>query len=266
MIGLDDRTPVRAPGARAGKIGGILLITLRADLHTHTVASGHAYGTAREMIDAAAEKELELIALTDHAPNMPGSCGPLHFTNLGALPRRVGGVTVLRGVELNALDLAGSLDLPEGILNRLDWVIASIHTNVLPMREGTDCTGLYLALAENPMIDMIGHPDTPACPFDMERVIPTLARRGKAIELNEQHAFDFGPQGEENARRIVEICARCGAFVAVNSDAHSCWDVGRSARSIAMLEEMAFPEELVLNVSARRVLDFVRARRPNLDV
>lgn len=49
------------------------------DLHTHTYASGHAYNTMNEMAYAAKEKGLQLLGITDHAPAMPYSSGPLHF-------------------------------------------------------------------------------------------------------------------------------------------------------------------------------------------
>ena len=49
------------------------------DLHTHTVASGHAYNSLREMAKAAAEKGLELLGITEHAPKMPGSCQTFIF-------------------------------------------------------------------------------------------------------------------------------------------------------------------------------------------
>ena len=214
------------------------------------------------MIEAAAERGLDLIALTDHAPAMPGSCQILHFSNLRAIPRRIGGVAVLRGVEANVLDRHGTLDLPDRILRRLDWVIASLHDNVLYPEPGTSYTDLYLALAENPQIDMIGHPDSPNFPFDAERVIPALGANGKIVELNSYHALGLGPENEANARRIVELCARHGVSIAVNSDAHSPWQVGATAPAVAMLEAMDFPESLILNASADRVLDYVRSRRP----
>ena len=44
------------------------------DLHTHTIVSGHAYCTLREMAKAASEKGLELLGITEHAPKMPGTC------------------------------------------------------------------------------------------------------------------------------------------------------------------------------------------------
>lgn len=239
----------------------MFLISLRADLHTHTISSGHAYGSVKEMIEGAAEKGLDLIAITDHAPAMPGSCQAIYFSNLGSIPRRVGGVTVLRGVEANVLDRRGALDLPDRLLRRLDWVIASLHDNVLFPEPGASYTDLYLALAENPLIDMIGHPDSPEFPFDAERVIPALGANGKIVELNEHHAFGLRPENRENARRIAALCARWGVSIAVNSDAHSPWNVGRTASAVAMLEEIGFPEELILNASAERVLQHVRSRK-----
>lgn len=236
-------------------------MTLKADLHTHTIASGHAYSTAKEMAEGAAERGMELVALTDHAPDMPGSGHELHFLNLRALPREISGVTILRGAELNVLDMRGSVDLPEGILERLDWRIASLHENILYPKVGVDYTELYLTLAENPWIDMIGHPESPNYPFDMEVAVPVLAERGKVIEFNDHHIFDTSPRNLENARRLARICAECGATVAANSDAHTCWDVGRTSRAAALLEEMGFPEERILNASGERVLAFLERKR-----
>ncbi|MBR1672910.1 MAG: phosphatase [Fretibacterium sp.] len=237
------------------------MITLRADLHTHTITSGHAYSTIREMAETAEERGLELIAMTDHAPAMPGSGHTLHFSNLRALPRKIGEVTVLQGVELNVLDMRGKVDLPKELLTRMEWRIASLHDNVLIPQEGRDYTGLYLALAENPQIDMIGHSDSPDYPFDIEAVVPVWAEQGKVVELNEHHVFDISPRHVENARRLAAACARFRATVAVNSDAHTCWNVGKTQRAVAMLNEMGFPEELVLNTSAQKVLDFIKSKK-----
>ena len=52
------------------------------DLHTHTIASGHAYGTIREMAQAAAERGLQVLGLTEHGPGLPDACHPIYFLNL----------------------------------------------------------------------------------------------------------------------------------------------------------------------------------------
>ena len=57
-------------------------MNIELDTHTHTLASGHAYSTITEMIDAAVDKGLKLLAITEHAPAMPGSCKDFYFYNL----------------------------------------------------------------------------------------------------------------------------------------------------------------------------------------
>ena len=50
------------------------------DVHTHTVASGHAFSTLQEMAVAASEKGLKLLGITEHAPGIPGTCSPAGYT------------------------------------------------------------------------------------------------------------------------------------------------------------------------------------------
>ena len=52
------------------------------DVHTHTIASGHAFSSLQEMVHAAAEKGLQILGITEHAPAIPGTCTPIYFRNL----------------------------------------------------------------------------------------------------------------------------------------------------------------------------------------
>ena len=54
-------------------------MNLIADLHTHTLASGHAYGTIREMAQAAAERKLPILGVSEHGPGIPGTVRDLSF-------------------------------------------------------------------------------------------------------------------------------------------------------------------------------------------
>lgn len=74
------------------------------DVHTHTIASGHAYNTIKEMAQSASEKGLELLGITEHAMKMPGTCHSFYFANLKMLERKMFGVEMLFGVELNILN------------------------------------------------------------------------------------------------------------------------------------------------------------------
>ena len=84
------------------------------DLHTHTIACGHAYNTLYEMAQSASEKGLALFGSSDHAPAMPGSCHEYYFTNFRVIPRVLYRMPILMGAELNILDFDGQVDLPPG--------------------------------------------------------------------------------------------------------------------------------------------------------
>ena len=86
------------------------------DTHTHTVASGHAYGTVTEMAKAASEAGLRLLAVTDHAPKLPGAPHEMYFRNFKVIDREMFGVKLLMGVELNIIDHRGTVDMEEGLL------------------------------------------------------------------------------------------------------------------------------------------------------
>lgn len=72
-------------------------MNIRIDTHSHTLASGHAYNTLREMAAMAAEKGLEGLAVTEHAPEMPGSCQLYYFQNLRVVPRTLYNIHLFAG-------------------------------------------------------------------------------------------------------------------------------------------------------------------------
>ena len=67
------------------------------DVHTHTVASGHAFSTLQEMVRTAADKGLQILGITEHTGGIPGTCSPIYFRNLPVVPRfDVWGGTLIR--------------------------------------------------------------------------------------------------------------------------------------------------------------------------
>ena len=86
------------------------MMTLRMDMHTHTIASGHAYSTLKEMALAAADKGLELLGVTEHGPGIPGTCDEMYFRNIRSIPRTRWGVELMIGAEINITDYDGKLD------------------------------------------------------------------------------------------------------------------------------------------------------------
>ena len=60
---------------------------LQADIHMHTLVSGHAYGTIREMAMEARDQKLQLLGISEHAPGIPGTVDPFYYNNLTVIPR-----------------------------------------------------------------------------------------------------------------------------------------------------------------------------------
>lgn len=80
------------------------------DVHTHTIASGHAFSSLQEMTLTAKEKGLDILGITEHGPNIPGTCDPIYFRNLHCVPRQLYGIKLMLGAELNILNTQGDID------------------------------------------------------------------------------------------------------------------------------------------------------------
>ena len=230
-----------------------------ADLHTHTLVSPHAYSTLTENATAAAAIGLLAIATTDHGPRIGDGNHPWHFGNMRVLPKHIAGVRHLCGIEVNVCDYDGTVDLSADRLALLDLVIASMHDGTMPTGTPEEITAAWLKIAENPYVDMIGHCGTPRYAFDYEKVIPVFAEYGKVVEIN-AGTFLVRKKSLENCAAIARLCAKHGVRVAVNSDAHYLTQVGQLDSAVAMLEEIGFPKELIINSSRERLEAFLETK------
>lgn len=234
---------------------------IEVDTHTHTVGSGHSYSTLKENAQAARDKGLRGLVVTDHGPELPGA-GP-DFAIAGVLahiPKMIEGVRKFTGTEANILDVDGSVDISERQLAATEFAVASLHSLTFePSRDAERNTRAVLAALRNPWIDVIGHPGNPRYPIDYECFVETVGELGKAVEIN-NHSFSARPGSRENCVRILRLCSRLGVPVVVSSDAHSCYSVGVFGDALAVLEQEEFPEELVLNASLERFEAYVAER------
>ncbi|NLJ30766.1 MAG: phosphatase, partial [Clostridiales bacterium] len=224
-----------------------------ADTHLHTLASTHAYSSLQEMIHAAALKKLYVVAVTDHGVSMPGSPRQWYFHNMTVIPRRVEGVVVLRGQETNVVDYDGNIDLETECEGDLDWIVASIHDVCMPEENPTmeQVTNLWLRVAADPRVNVIGHSGSKTYQYDYETVIPEFGRQGKLVEVNEG-TFRSRAKSVPNCVEIMKCCKKHGVPIVVNSDSHFSTQVGCFEKSLRLLEEVGFPEELVINSSVER--------------
>lgn len=233
------------------------------DMHTHTVASAHAYSTVNENAAAAAELGLEAIAITDHTGEIPDSAHPWHFLNLNQLPREISGVKILRGAEVNITDINGKIDMDEYGLGLLDVVIASIHRPCYADLDKDDHTSAYMSVLDNKYVDIIGHSGSPDLKYDYETVVKRAGEFGKLIEIN-GNSFNIRKQNIPNCTEIARLCKKFGTSICVNSDAHHSSMIGSFGAATKMLEEIDFPEELVANRSFEAFEEFIKQRGKKL--
>lgn len=229
------------------------------DLHTHTLASGHAYSTLMEMIRAAADNGLTLYGCADHAPAMPGTLGHLYFQNFKVIPRKLYGIQIIMGAELNILDSAGTVDLSEHVLSRLDYGIASIHPPCYSGKTVSENTSAYLGALKNPYIQIIGHPDDGRFPVDYDTLAAAAAEHHKLLEVNNSslNSRGFRLNARENYQVLLEACRKYKTHIIINSDAHICFDVGNHGFAHELLNELDFPEELIVNTSLEKLKPFL---------
>ena len=236
---------------------------LLVDTHTHTLSSGHAYSTIQELARGASDNGVEMFAVTDHGPALEGAPTLLHFWNLKVIPEKIFGVRVIKGAEVNISDYSGKCDIPDAILEKLDFAIASFHDIVIKPSTMEEHTYAMEAVLANPYIDAVAHPGNPIFQVDIERVVRAAAKYGKLIEIN-NHSFSVRHGSDENCLKFAGKCKQYGVRIICGSDAHFSFDVGKLDRVEALLKEADIPDELVLCSSAARFEAYLEERKARI--
>lgn len=219
-----------------------------ADVHMHSLMSGHAFGTVRELAFEAAARNLKLIGVTEHGPGIPGTVDPIYFRNFCDAPRVLYGVELLYGSEVNVLN-GGRVDLDERHLNYLDYAAAGIHGLCYENQGIVRNTDNTVRCMAHPKVKFITHPDTDAYAVDYKVLVEAAKATGTALELNNSSLRkpEQRPGCMKNYRTMLPLCAELGVPVVVNTDSHDPSFVGDFDLARKLLEELGFPEELILN-------------------
>ncbi len=221
---------------------------LRGDLHMHTTASD-GRNSVEEMAEAAMRRNYQYICITDHSASH-GFGNHVTTEQLWAQVERVrsinatlNGFELLIGTESN-INLDGSPDYPDDLLEALDWVIASVHTSFgMPEKE---MTARMVAAMEHPFVDAIGHPtgrkiETRA-PYavDVDKLIEAAVRTGTMMEINS--AGDRRDLNDVHARAAAEA----GVPILIDSDAHGAntlstvrWGIATARRAWLTADQVA---------------------------
>jgi DNA polymerase (family 10) len=252
---------------------------LRGDLHMHTTESDGG-NSIREMAEAAIERGLEYIAITDHSKilamtnGMDDARAMAHAARIrrvsdelaeefaaGRGPQweryerrlRAGEpenekptvpFRLLAGVEVDIL-LDGALDMEDETLEQLDIVVASVHSGFNQSEE--EVTLRVLRAAENSRVHILGHPtgrkvlQREPYKIDLARLLPAAARLGVAVEHN------ASPARADLSDLHLRQAKEQGCKIVVNTDAHSTEELDQIDNGIVQLRRAWLSAADVLN-------------------
>ncbi|MFF7440654.1 PHP domain-containing protein [Streptomyces sp. NPDC008122] len=253
------------PAGSDGRGGEALRAALRGDCHLHSDWSDGG-ATIEDMGRAAAALGHEWAVLTDHSPRLAVARGlsPERLREqldvVARLNEEWAPFRLLTGIECDVLD-DGSLDQEPELLDRLDLVVASVHSKL--RMDARSMTRRLERAVRNPLVDVLGHCTgrlvaggrlRPESEFDAERVFAACAGSGTAVEVNSR------PERLDPPRRLLRAAVAAGTCFAVDTDAHAPGQLEWQILGCARAEECGVPPDRVVNTwPAERLLEWAAA-------
>lgn len=206
-------------------LGASLRALLRGDCHTHSDWSDGG-SPIDVMAEAARDLGHEYVVLTDHSPRLTIANGLSEerlreqLDLVDEINEKVAPFRILKGIEVDILE-DGGLDQSPELLDRLDVVVASVHSKLRQEPEGMTMR-MTRALA-NPYVDILGHctgrivvgRGRPESTFDAEAVFATAVEHDKAIEVN------CRPERLDPPRRLLSQAVKAECRFSIDTDAHA---------------------------------------------
>lgn len=226
-------------------------MNIELDMHTHTLASGHAFSTLQEMAQAASDKGLKLLGITEHTPGIPGTCDLIYFRNLHVVPRQMYGIELMLGAEINILDKDGNIDADETLMKLLDLRIAGIHSLCYESGTREENTQGMIRVIRHPYIQIISHPGDGTAQLDFEPIVLASKEWGTLLEINNSSLKPTRNKvdARDNNLEILRLCKQYEVPVILGSDAHISFDIANYGYLYPLLQETEFPEALIVNRS-----------------
>ncbi len=240
--------------SREGKLPRLVeLADLRGEMHCHSTWSADGKATIEAMAAAAAARGYEFLCLTDHSHYLRDGRIEDQWREIDAVNERIAPFRVLRGVEAN-ITAKGVVDVPDGVLAELDWVVASLHTSL-----DRSPTERVLAAVDNPHVDCIGHltgrriSRRPGAELEIERIVARAAETGTALEINSQ------PDRLDMRDVHARLAGEAGVAIPITTDAHSVAALAYAELGIGQARRAWLTKKQVLNTRSWSAIE--RSRR-----
>ena len=232
---------------------------IELDVHTHTLASGHGYSTISEMVTEAKNKGLKLLGIVEHDQGIPGTCDPIYFKNLGVVPREIGGIKLLLGIEINILDYDGKLSISDDLYKYVDYCMAGIHLQCYQAGTIEQNTKAIIETIKNPHISVIVHPDDGNCPLDYKKVVLAAKKYHTLLEVNNNALRSSSRlNSRNNVIEMLKLCKEYQVKIILGSDAHIHFDINNYNQIESILQEINFPKELIVNYNINSFLEYIK--------
>ncbi|WP_026416835.1 PHP domain-containing protein [Actinomadura oligospora] len=217
-------------GEPVDEAAGRLRAALKGDLHLHSDWSDGG-SPIREMAEAAISIGHEYMALTDHSPRLSVANGlsaerlRRQLDVVAELNAELAPFRILTGIEVDILE-DGSLDQEPDLLERLDVVVASVHSKL--RMERVAMTERMVKAIANPQVNVLGHATgrivkaggrrgglRPESEFDAGLVFDACAAYDVAVEINSR------PERLDPPKRLLRLAVEAGCTFSIDSDAHA---------------------------------------------
>jgi putative hydrolase len=242
---LDDETEIPIGD------GAELRAALKGDCHTHSVWSDGG-ASVEAMARTAMELGHEYLVMTDHSPRLTIAHGLnrerllAQLDEIAELNDRLAPFRILTGMEVDILE-DGSLDQDEDLLERLDVVVASVHSK-LRMAAPEMTRRMVLAVA-SPHVDILGHctgrkvvgSGRPQSTFDADLVFAACARFDTAVEIN------CRPERQDPPEELLQLALDWDCKVSIDTDAHAPGQMEWQAYGCDKAARMGIEAERIVN-------------------
>ena len=259
----DTLTELRSSAVDFG--GGEIRAALRGDLHCHSDWSDGSAPIA-EMMFTAKRLGHEYCALTDHSPRLKVANGLSaerlrhQLDVIDELRERLTPFRILTGIEVDILD-DGTLDQEPGLLDRLDIVVASVHSKL--SMDAAAMTRRMVRAVSNPRVNVLGHctgrlvtggrGTRSESKFDAAEVFAACLDHGTAVEINSR------PERRDPPTRLLNVALEIGCNFSIDSDAHAPGQLDFLGYGAQRALEAAVPVDRIVNTwTAEELLSWAR--------
>lgn len=223
-------------------------------LHVHTTWSDGLH-SLRQMCERARELGYTYIGITDHSQSAFYANGlkpdrlEQQWDEIDALNAEMAPFKILKGIESDILN-DGSLDYPDALLDRFDFIIASVHSNLKMTIE--KATERVVRAIQHPKTTILGHPtgrlllSREGYPLDWDAVFDACKKHGVAIELNAH------PYRLDIDYTLIPRATALGIPISINPDAHSLAGLEVVRFGVAVARKGALTTDFCLNARPLR--------------